>query len=245
MTQLTVTDNHHDLVNRYGISVSPFVVITIQSIPHSQLIIGFVTTVTRKMPHVHTLPEHLSLPPVFQCGLVLLDRYLLCVVFCRSLFLRLSFFFQQLYCLSLFWPLYCLSFFFQPLYCLSFFFWPLYCLSVVFWPLYCLSFFQALYCLSFFWPLYCLSFFFQPLYCLSFFFQPLYCLSFFFWPLYCLSVVFWPLYCLSFFQPLYCLSFFDLRPQPEMMGTLLICISKMATPGRLQFSYDLYRRFHS
>jgi hypothetical protein len=27
-----------------------------------------------------------------------------------------------------------------------------------------------------------------------------------------------------------------------MMGTLLICISKMATPRRLQFSYDLYRR---
>ena len=26
---------------------------------------------------------------------------------------------------------------------------------------------------------------------------------------------------------------------------LLICISKMATPGRLQFSYDLYRRYHS
>ena len=25
-----------------------------------------------------------------------------------------------------------------------------------------------------------------------------------------------------------------------MMGTLLICISKMATPGRLQFSYDLF-----
>ena len=25
-----------------------------------------------------------------------------------------------------------------------------------------------------------------------------------------------------------------------MMGILLICISKMATPGRLQFSYDLY-----
>ena len=24
-----------------------------------------------------------------------------------------------------------------------------------------------------------------------------------------------------------------------------ICISKMATPGRLQFSYDLYRRYHS
>ena len=25
-----------------------------------------------------------------------------------------------------------------------------------------------------------------------------------------------------------------------MMGTLLICISKMTTPGRLQFSYDLF-----
>jgi hypothetical protein len=34
-------------------------------------------------------------------------------------------------------------------------------------------------------------------------------------------------------------------PKEEMMGTLLICISKMATPGRLQFSYDLYRRYHS
>ena len=30
---------------------------------------------------------------------------------------------------------------------------------------------------------------------------------------------------------------------PEMMGTLLICISKMATPGRLLFSYDLYRGY--
>jgi hypothetical protein len=28
-----------------------------------------------------------------------------------------------------------------------------------------------------------------------------------------------------------------LMNKPEMMGTLLICISKMATPGRLQFSY--------
>jgi hypothetical protein len=27
--------------------------------------------------------------------------------------------------------------------------------------------------------------------------------------------------------------------------TLLIRISKMATPGRLQFSYDLYRPYHS
>jgi hypothetical protein len=31
----------------------------------------------------------------------------------------------------------------------------------------------------------------------------------------------------------------------EMRDNLLIYISKMATPGSLQFSYDLYRRYHS
>ena len=47
---------HHDLVNRYGISVSqmttdmfPFVVITIWSFPHSLVITGLVTIVTRKV----------------------------------------------------------------------------------------------------------------------------------------------------------------------------------------------------
>ena len=47
-------------------------------------------------------PEHLSSSPVFSA---------VRVVFCRSLFVLLSFFF---------WPLCCLSFFFWPLCCLSF-----------------------------------------------------------------------------------------------------------------------------
>ena len=87
----------------------------------------------------------------------------LCVMFCRSLFFLLFFFFWPLYCLFFFcWPLCCLSFFLWPLCCLSFFFWPLCCLFFFFWPLCCLSFF--------FWPLCCLSFFFWPLCCLSFFY---------------------------------------------------------------------------
>ena len=43
---------------------------------------------------------------------------------------------------------------------------------------------------------------------------------------------------------IYCTGSCKSNSQPEMMGTLLICISKMTTPGRLQFSYDLYRRYH-
>ena len=62
-----------------------------------------------------------------------------CVVFCRSLFVPLSFFFCSLYCLSFFsWSLYCLSFS-CSLYCLSFFSWSLYCHSFFSWSLYCLS----------------------------------------------------------------------------------------------------------
>jgi len=60
----------------------------------------------------------------------------LCIMFCRPLFVLLSCFFWSLCCLS--WPLCCLSFF---------------------WSLCCLSFFWSLCCLSFFWSLCCLSFF--------------------------------------------------------------------------------------
>ena len=66
---------HHDLVDRYGISVSndhgyvPLVVNTSRSFPHSRLITGFVTRLTWWVPLVEqellTLPEHLSSPPVF------------------------------------------------------------------------------------------------------------------------------------------------------------------------------------
>ena len=62
------------------------------------------------------------------CGGVRVARSLvLCVMFCRSLFVLLSFyFFRSLYCLFFSRPLYCLLFF-RSLYCL-FFFTSLYCL---------------------------------------------------------------------------------------------------------------------
>ena len=61
---------HHDLVDRYGISVSQ--ITTSRSFPHSRPITGFVTRLTRRVPLVEqellTLPEHLSSPPGFQWG---------------------------------------------------------------------------------------------------------------------------------------------------------------------------------
>ena len=67
---------HHDLVDGYGISVVtndhgyvPLVVNTSRSFPHSRLITGFVTRLTRWVPLVEqellTLPEHPSSPPFF------------------------------------------------------------------------------------------------------------------------------------------------------------------------------------
>jgi hypothetical protein len=66
---------HHDLVDRYGISVSQMTTdmfhlsYTSQFFPHSRLITGFVTRLTRRVPLVEQelliLPEHLSSPPVF------------------------------------------------------------------------------------------------------------------------------------------------------------------------------------
>jgi hypothetical protein len=65
---------HHDLVDRYGISVTndhgyvPLVINTSRSFTHSRLITGFVTRLTRRVPLVEqellTLPEHLSSPPI-------------------------------------------------------------------------------------------------------------------------------------------------------------------------------------
>ena len=66
---------HHDLVDRYGISVTndhgyvPLVINTSRSFPRSWLITGFVTRLTRRVSLVKqellTIPEHLSSPPVF------------------------------------------------------------------------------------------------------------------------------------------------------------------------------------
>jgi len=79
----------------------PLVVSTWRSFPHSWLITGFVTRITRRVPLVGQelliRSEHMSSPPVFG-GVGSVD---FCVVLCRSLFVLLSFFF---------WPLCCLSF---------------------------------------------------------------------------------------------------------------------------------------
>ena len=65
---------HHDLVDRYGISVTndhgyvPLVISTSRSFPRSWLITGFVTRLTRRVSLVEqelaTLSEHTSSPPV-------------------------------------------------------------------------------------------------------------------------------------------------------------------------------------
>jgi hypothetical protein len=83
----------------------PLVVNIFRSFLHSCLINGFVIKVTRRMPLVEqellTIPQHLSSPPI--SSVVHVTRSLvLCVIFCRSLFVLL--------CL-IFWPLCCLSFF--------------------------------------------------------------------------------------------------------------------------------------
>ena len=75
----------------------PFVVITIRSFPHSWIITWFVARVTRRVPHMGqellTLTKHLSSPPIFWGGgRVCVARSLVfCVMFCRSLFIPLSF----------------------------------------------------------------------------------------------------------------------------------------------------------
>ena len=83
---------HHDLVNRYGVSVTndngyvPFVVITIRFFLQSWRSIRFVRIV---MPHVEqelpTLPEHLMLSPDLS-GVRVARSSVFCVMFCRSLF---------------------------------------------------------------------------------------------------------------------------------------------------------------
>jgi hypothetical protein len=76
-----------------------------RSISHFWLITGFVTRLTRRVPLVELelllFPEHLSSSPVFN-GVGVTPYLVLCVFFCRSLFVLLYFFF---------WPLCCLFFF--------------------------------------------------------------------------------------------------------------------------------------
>ena len=96
--------------NLWGICVTndhvylSLVISTYRSFPHSWHITGFVSRLTRRVSLVKqelpTLPEHLSSTSVF--SRVRVTRSLVfCVMFCRSLFVLLSFFV---------WPLCCLSF---------------------------------------------------------------------------------------------------------------------------------------
>jgi hypothetical protein len=65
----------------------------------------FVIRVTRRMPHVGAETAYPSGAPAFISGFsgVRVTRSLVfCVVFCRSLFVLLSFFFWSLCCLSFF-----------------------------------------------------------------------------------------------------------------------------------------------
>ena len=79
------------------------VVNTSRSFPHSRLITGFVTRLTRQMPLVKqelpTLPDHLSLPSVFS-GVVLLDLqfyvYVLQIVVCLFVLFLLAIVFSIL-----------------------------------------------------------------------------------------------------------------------------------------------------
>ena len=68
---------------------------TIRSFPHSQIITWFLTRVTRRAPHVEqelrTLLQHMRLP-LFEWVCVA-GSLVVCVMFCRSLFVLLFFFF--------------------------------------------------------------------------------------------------------------------------------------------------------
>ena len=73
----------HDLVCDHG--YLPLVVSTSWSFPHSRLITGFITRLTRRVPLVEqallNLPEHLSSPTVF--SEVRVAQSLVFCVFCR------------------------------------------------------------------------------------------------------------------------------------------------------------------
>jgi hypothetical protein len=99
---------HHDLVNRYGISVSQndhgYVPLVIKHFPVLSSFMTyhrFVTSLTRRVPLVEqklfTLPEHLSSSPVFSRVRVTRSLVLYVCLIYRSLFVLLYFFFWPLF----------------------------------------------------------------------------------------------------------------------------------------------------
>ena len=81
----------------------PLVVTTFWFFPHSRLITGFVTRLACWVSLVEqellTHLGHLTSLPVFN-GVRVTRSLVSCVMFCRSLFVMLSFFFRPLCCLS-------------------------------------------------------------------------------------------------------------------------------------------------
>jgi hypothetical protein len=79
------------------------VVNTFRSFPHSWLITDFVKKLTRRLPLVEqellTFPDHMRSSQVFS-GVRVARSLVLCVMFCRSLFVLLSLFFCLLCYLS-------------------------------------------------------------------------------------------------------------------------------------------------
>jgi hypothetical protein len=104
-----VYNRHHDLVNRYEISVShtttcvPLVVSTSWSFPHSRLVTGFVIRVTRRMPLVEqklpTIPEQMCSSMV-NSGFRVARSLFFCVLFCRSLFILFFVIMLSVLCLT-------------------------------------------------------------------------------------------------------------------------------------------------
>jgi hypothetical protein len=93
MTWLTIMEY---LCHKWPRIYLPLVVNTSRSFPHSQLITGFVTRLTRRVPLVEqempTLPEHLISPPVFSGVRVTRSLVLyVCFVNCCLSFCAFSF----------------------------------------------------------------------------------------------------------------------------------------------------------
>ena len=90
---MCVTNNH---------ACVPLVVNTSRSFPHLRLVTGFVTRLTRRVPLVEqkmlTLPEHLSLLPIFS-GVRVTLSLVLCACFVDRCLSFCAFFFLPLCCL--------------------------------------------------------------------------------------------------------------------------------------------------
>ena len=103
----TFHGRHHDLVNSYGTSgsqMTPDMFHLSYTLSGPYHLVCYYSNTTQVPPvekELLILPEHLSLPPAFN-GVRVTQSLVFCVMFCRLLFVLLSFFLWQMYCLSFF-----------------------------------------------------------------------------------------------------------------------------------------------